>query len=164
MSKTSFVLVALIAMLAARTVCADGSPVFHLDFTSFQDVSGNSLPIDVGEAVSLVPGGGPTLAGGVTLDAARWEGEEDDTNQIVIFDNDVLDAVTVGAGSIVAWIKPEDGDEWNNIAKTPCEDHIEPCDAFGRDFGIEFKPAGHMLASLVRFRVGTRMSLDRIHR
>ena len=102
-------------MPTARTVCADGSPVFHLDFTSFQDVSGNSLPIDVGEAVSLVPGGGPTLAGGVTLDAARWEGEEDDTNQIVIFDNDVLDAVTVGAGSIVAWIKPEDGDEWNNI-------------------------------------------------
>lgn len=129
------------SMLAAQAT-ADGTPVFHLDFSRFDDVSGNGLAIEAGDAVSLVPGGGPMLDGGKVLDSGRWAGEEDETNQIIIFDHEILDAVTVGAGSIVSWIKPDDGDEWNNIAKTPCEDNIEPCDAFGQFAGIEFQSSG----------------------
>jgi hypothetical protein len=128
--------------MLASSVVGDGIPVFHLRFSDFMDVSGNSLPVEVGEAVSLVPGGGPVLAGGVTLDSARWAGEEDESNQIIVFDHEILDAVTVGAGSIVSWIKPDDGDEWNNIAKTPCEDNVEPCDEFSQFFGIEFQASG----------------------
>jgi hypothetical protein len=118
------------------------TPVFHLNFAQFADLSGNNLPIDVGDAVSLVPGGGPKLANGVTLDSARWEGVEDETNQIIIRDNPILDDVAAKAGSIVAWIKPEDGDEWNNIAKTPCEGGVEPCEAFSQFVGIEFQASG----------------------
>ncbi len=36
-------------------------------------------------------------------------------------DNEVLDEVAVGPGSIVAWIRVEDETEWNDICKT-----IEP--------------------------------------
>ena len=142
MSRLRLTLIALAAGMLAAPVCADGTVVFHLDFADFVDVSGNALALEVGEAVSLVPGGGPTLAAGSTLDSARWEGEEDEENQILILDHDLLDAVSVGAGSIVAWIKPEDGDEWNNIAKTPCEFNAEPCDEFGEFAGIEFQASG----------------------
>jgi hypothetical protein len=92
--------------------------------------------------VTLVPNGGPLLTGGRQLHAANWEGVEDDTNQINIDDNPILDEVATGAGSIVSWIKPVDGDEWNNIAKTPCEDNFEPCDAFSEFLGIEFQASG----------------------
>ncbi|MCA9213744.1 MAG: hypothetical protein KDB27_11790 [Planctomycetales bacterium] len=142
MSKLHLALIGLVALLTASPSWADGNVVFHLDFSDFADVSGNELPINVGDAVSLVPGGGPTLANGATLDSARWEGEEDETNQIILFDHALLDAVSVGAGSIVAWIKPDDGDEWNNIAKTPCEFNVEPCDEFGQYAGIEFQASG----------------------
>lgn len=134
---TLFVLVGWVAAISQA-----GEPVFHLNFAEFRDVSGNDLAIEVGSAVSLVPGGGPTLGNGTMLDSARWAGEEDDTNEIRILDNPILDEVAVSAGSIVAWIKPDDGDEWNNIAKTVCLDHIEPCDAFGRYVGFEFQASG----------------------
>lgn len=126
---------ALLVVVAwiSRPVVAGPEPVFHLDFTDFEDVSESGLEIRVGEAVTLNPGGGPTLEGsGVTLDSARWEGLDDDTNQILIPDNEVLDEVSVGPGSIVAWIKVEDDTEWNNICKT-----IEP--AFSPTEGIEFQ-------------------------
>jgi hypothetical protein len=129
--------------LVATAVRAAGVPVFHLNFAEFRDISGNNLVIEVGDAVSLVPGGGPTLANGTKLDAGRWDGVDDDTNQIIIFDNPILDAVSISAGSIVSWIKVEDDTEWNNIAKTPCPDHVEPCDAFSQFLGIEFQASQH---------------------
>ena len=44
------------------------------------------------------------------------------------------------AGSITSWIKVDDENEWNNIAKTPCPGHAEPCPpTFGPDHGIEFQ-------------------------
>ena len=128
--------------LMAEAGFAGGEPVFHLDFSVFADRSGNDLEIEVGEAVSLVPGGGPALSGGQKLASATWAGVEDETNQILILDNPILDAVSINAGSIVAWVRPEDGEEWNNIAKTVCPDGIEPCAAFSRFVGIEFQASG----------------------
>jgi hypothetical protein len=121
---------------------ADGIVAFHLDFSSFNDVSGNNLETIVGGAVQLVPEGGPTLGDGRTLNSAFWEGIEDEENQIVIVDNPLLDAITITPGSIVTWINPLDGDEWNNIAKTPCPDNVEPCEAFSQFIGIEFQASG----------------------
>lgn len=123
-------------------VASAATPVFHLDFSQLQDQSANKLRIAVGESVKLVPNGGPLLTGGRQLNAGLWEGNEDETNQILIFDSPILDAVATGAGSIVTWIKPVDGDEWNNIAKTPCEENLEPCDAFSQFRGIEFQASG----------------------
>ena len=120
--------------------------LFHLDFSvppggdanDFADVSGNNLAIEVETAevfssggpgaeiyaVSHVPGGGPTL-NGAAVDSAAWAGDPldffgDDLVDpgIRITGNSTLDAATRGAGSMVAWLKPDDGDTWNNIAKT----------------------------------------------
>ncbi len=114
-------------------VLALPDPVFHLNFLDFEDVSESGLDMIVGDAVALNPAGGPTLEGsGVTLDSAIWEGLDDETNQILIPDNEVLDEVALGPGSIVAWIKVEDEAEWNNICKT-----IEP--GFSPTEGIEFQ-------------------------
>jgi hypothetical protein len=139
------VAVLLIGLLAATSVAAP-LPVFHLDFSQWADVSGSDLPIQVGTSVTLDPGGGPTLTANGTLDAGRWDGAEDDTNQVIILDNTVLDAVTVSAGSIVTWIKPDEGNDWNNIAKTPCIDENgtveEPCTSFSQFRGIEFQASG----------------------
>ena len=57
------------------------------------------------------------MVGGVNLDAGRWAGNEAvaGTNLIRIKENAVLDAISVGSGSIVAWVRPENGDDWNNI-------------------------------------------------
>jgi ELWxxDGT repeat protein len=118
------------------------SLVFHLDFSSFADVSGNDLPLSVGDAVSLAPGDGPLLASGVQLDAARWHDETSPENQILILDNPSLDRVSAGAGSIVAWLNPDDGNAWNSILKTVCPDQAEPCTTFGPDTGIEFHASG----------------------
>ena len=82
------------------------------------------------------------LSGGKQLYAGLWAGVEDDTNQILLLDDPVLDAVATSAGSIVTWIRPEDGTEWNNIAKTPCADGVEPCDEFGQFVGFEFQASG----------------------
>ncbi len=136
---------AFLALTATGFLPAVGSaatPVFHLDFSQLQDQSPNKLRIAVGESVKLVPNGGPLLTGGKQLNAGLWQGTEDDTNQILIFDSPLLDAVARGAGTILTWIKPVDGDEWNNIAKTPCEENLEPCDAFSQFRGIEFQASG----------------------
>jgi hypothetical protein len=133
-------MVTVVAALVSETAAQGADAVFHLDFSRFMDVSANNLAIEFGDAVSLVPGGGPTLSGGRRLDAARWEGVSDATNQIIIFDNPILDGVAVSAGSIVSWIKVDDENKWNNIAKTPCVDNMEPCGgAFGELLGIEFQ-------------------------
>jgi Concanavalin A-like lectin/glucanases superfamily len=131
-----------LAGLMATDGFADGEPVFHLDFSVLADRSGNDLEVEGGDAVSLVPGGGPTLSGGRQLSSGFWEGVEDETNQILLLDAPILDAVSTSAGSIVTWIRPEDGSEWNNIAKTVCPDGVEPCDAFGEFLGIEFQASG----------------------
>ena len=47
------------------------------------------------------------------------------------------------AGSIATWIKVDDDTEWNNIAKTTCAEHAEPCDAFSQFLGIEFQASQH---------------------
>ena len=117
------------------------APVFHLDFTKLEDVSGNDLPLSVGDAVTLAPGGGPILGNGVQLNAGQWQDENSASNQILILDNPLLDGVSTGAGSIVTWINPDNGDAWNNILKTVCPD-VEPCEAFGPERGIEFQASG----------------------
>jgi hypothetical protein len=137
-----WVLLAMLIALTSAPAAAAPAPVFHLDFSEFADQSSNQLPIDVGDAVTLVSNGGPLLSGGRQLHAANWEGVEDETNQIIVFDSAILDAVTTGPGSIVSWIKPVDGDEWNNIVKTPCEDNLEPCESFGEFLGIELQASG----------------------
>jgi hypothetical protein len=145
MSRFSGTLSSVLAILflsVAVPAVAAPTPVFHLDFSEFVDRSPSQLEMEVGDGVSLVANGGPLLSGGMQLHAARWEGVEDETNQILIFDNPILDAVATGAGSIATWIKPVDGDEWNNIAKTPCEDNLEPCESFGEFWGIEFQASG----------------------
>ena len=138
-----------------NTSLADGILAFHLDFSSFDlnDVSGNDLPVVRGDAIDVLDGGGPTLDSGVTLHAGVWPGLESDgglvpdfaaeENQVWILDNPTLDAISVTAGSIVAWINPDDGDEWNNIAKTPCPIDVgEPCEAFSEFIGMEFQASG----------------------
>lgn len=131
----------MIVFVSGFPVLAQTKPVFHLDFSEFRDVSGNNLPILVGEEVSLVHGGGPLLSDGGQLDAARWHVEASELDQIRILDNSVLDVVSVTAGSITTWINPDEGDAWNNILKTVCP-LGEPCDAFGRDVGLEFHASG----------------------
>jgi hypothetical protein len=122
-----------LAAFPADSIHAAPEPVFHLSFSEFEDVSESGLDIVAGDSVTLNPEGGPTLEGsGVTLHSAVWEGLADDTHQILIPDNDVLDEVAVGPGSIVTWIKVADETEWNNICKT-----IEP--AFTPSEGIEFQ-------------------------
>ena len=149
-------------MAAVTSLCftvgsgrAQGVLVFHLDFSSFDmnDISGNDLPTVRGDAVGVIEGGGPTLTSGQTLNSGLWPGVEDDggvipadaaeENQVWILDHPILDAISVTGGSIVAWINPDDGDEWNNIAKTPCPpDEGEPCDAFSQFVGMEFQASG----------------------
>jgi hypothetical protein len=141
-STTTWIVTLILSGGIALSANGAGTPVFHLDFSQFADMSGNNLPVEVGDAVSLVPDGGPMLGNGTKLDSALWEGVEDDTNQILILDHAILDAVTVGPGSIVTWINPEEGNDWNNIAKTPCEDNLEPCDEFSQFRGIEFQASG----------------------
>lgn len=143
MTIRHFLLTITCLSLGITSAFAGGDPIFHLDFSSFEDVSGNALPTESGEAVSLLAGGGPTLASGRTLNAGRWDGEDDDTNQILILDHPLLDDVAITAGSIVTWVKVDEETEWNNLAKTICEDHIEPCDAFSRTLGIEFQASLH---------------------
>lgn len=134
---------------------ADGLLVFHLDFSSFDmnDVSGMDLPTFRGDAVGIIESGGPTLANGQTLNSGIWPGVDEDgglipadqatDNQVLILDNPTLDAISVTAGSIVTWINPDDGDQWNNIAKTPCPvEESEPCDEFSQFVGIEFQSGG----------------------
>ncbi len=110
--------VAVLAVVLALTIAtsmmltsasADGVVAFHLDFSSFNDISGNDLQTIVGGAVQLNPGGGSTLGDGRTLNSAFWEGVEGEENQIVIVDNPLLDAITITPGSIVTWINPLDG-------------------------------------------------------
>lgn len=156
-SKVALICVAAVSshyfMLSSSL--ADGLLAFHLDFSSFdmKDVSGNDLPTVRGDAVGIAEGGGPTLASGVTLNSGVWVGVEADggvipaanatDNQVLILDNPILDAISITAGSIVTWINPDNGDEWNNIAKTPCPaDEGEPCDAFSQFIGMEFQASG----------------------
>ena len=135
------VLLAGVAITTSRSANAGGAPVFHLDFSAFEDVSGNDLPLLVGDSVSLVLGGGPLLENGNQLDAARWHDETSEADQILILDNPVLDGVSVTAGSIVTWMNPDEGDAWNNILKTVCP-QVEPCPAFGPDAGFELHASG----------------------
>ena len=61
-------------------------PVFHLNFSKFEDVSGNDLPLLVGDAVSLGLGEGPVLQNDVRLNAGVWNNETSQGNQILIRD------------------------------------------------------------------------------
>ncbi len=116
------------------------TPVFYLDFSTatdasgFADISGNNLAITIDtNSVSYVPGGGPTLSG-VAVDSAEWSGDMFEDNEIRILQNPILDAVSRNAGSIVAWVKPDDGDTWNNITKT-----LNDTDGVTKFNGIEFQ-------------------------
>lgn len=144
-----------VSLCLSQSTCGEGLLVFHLDFSSFEmnDVSGMDLPTVRGDGVGVIDGGGPTLASGETLNSGLWPGVEADggfipddaaeENQIWILDNPTLDAVSITAGSIVTWINPDNGDEWNNIAKTPCPlGESEPCDEFSQFLGIEFQSGG----------------------
>jgi len=97
-----------------------------------------TLPLAVG--TSVTPNApGPTLESGPQLSAGLWAGTNDDNNQILVFDHPILDEVSQSAGAIVTWVNVDDQTEWNNIAKTICPQHEEPCSAFGRDRGIELQ-------------------------
>ena len=115
--------------------------VFHLDFSDseiIRDVSASKLTIEIGESVELAPNEGPRLASGRQLDAAKWLGTADNTNQILIFDNPTLDSVSQSAGSVTTWLQVDDQEEWNSILFTACSG--EPsfdCGEFGVNRGLE---------------------------
>ena len=127
----------LFISVSVHALYGQTEPIFHMDFTSLEDVSKNAIPIEVGQAVSLQLGQGPSLSNGITLSAATWAGVNDDTNEIVILDHPELDRVATTSGTIVAWINVNDDTKTNNIIKTPCPNHVATCDAFGPFRGIE---------------------------
>ena len=125
-AKVAFLVVARAALFCLLTASgplahpthAARPPVFHLDFSAKEDATGN-MATQWGDQVSLVPRVGP-MVGGVNLDAGNWAGDEatPETNQVLIKEQAILDAVSVGSGSIVSWIRPENSDDWNTIVKT----------------------------------------------
>lgn len=121
-------------------------PVFHLDFSApasqLTDISAAQLPIQIGSSVSTLAAAGPTLENGRTLDAGRWAGVDDDTNEILIFDHPTLDEVSQTAGSITTWIKVDSEDDWNGIVLTKCDPEAldkTRCDQFSPTRGLEFE-------------------------
>ena len=127
----------LALMLLASQVQAAGSAVFHLDFDgSFNDVSGNSISTQVGSAVSLNPGGGPTLSGGA-INAATFSGDNSILaapgalipNEIMIPSNATFDALSNSAGSVTTWIKTAADFQWNTILENL---------SFNQNNGVEF--------------------------
>jgi len=114
---------ACLALILLGSQAQAVGPIFHLDFDGdFSDKSPSGLTTQVGSAVLLNPGGGPTLSGGV-VNAATFAGDDDVTengsgvikNEIKIPDNAALDSVSNGAGSVVTWIKTAKDFQWNNI-------------------------------------------------
>ena len=65
-----------LALAGALPQLVHGSPppVFHLDFSVADDVTGN-MATEWGDQVKLVAGAGPVV-GGANLDAGRWAGAE----------------------------------------------------------------------------------------
>jgi len=114
--------------LGLATSFAQAAHVFHLDFSTTADVSGNNLPTTFGAGVTLVPGGGP-LAAGSAQNSGIWAGG-DTTSLVTITDNATLDGVATGAGSIVTWIKVDDQADFNSITETS---------GFGEFNGIELQ-------------------------
>jgi len=147
--KTSLAATLALGLLALPSQ-GQVTPVFYLNFSTatdasgFADVSGNNLAITVDiNSVSYVPGGGPTL-GGVAVDSAEWSGDMFEDNEIRITDVTLLDNVTRNAGSYVTWIKPVDGDRWNNILKTIRVDEFDfpLVNSVDEHEGSEFQASG----------------------
>ncbi len=148
--------VCLAAMLLASPVLATGSVVFHLDFDgSTNDVSGNAITTTTGSAVSLNPGGGPTLSGG-TIPAANFAGNDSLAtsgglipNEILISGNATFDSVSNSTGSVVTWLKTAEDYQWNTIFQSLTYDQtngIEVSATFGWA-GVFGSPSGYEAAS-----------------
>ena len=112
----------LASTLLAGQLQGAGSVVFHLDFDgSTNDVSGNAITTTVGSAVSLSPGGGPTLSGGA-IDAATFAGNNSLAtsgglipNEILISGNSTFDSISNSTGSVVTWLKTAQDYQWNTV-------------------------------------------------
>ncbi len=116
-----FVAIGLATSFAHAVVPA---PIFHLNFDGgFSDASASGLTTTVGTEVVLDPGNGPLLTGGTQLDAAHWNPNDKDPNdvlvhdqtQVTITDNTILDGMSIGNGSVASWISVDDDTEWNNL-------------------------------------------------
>lgn len=93
------------------------------------DDSGHGNHGALGGAVSFMPGGGPTLPGGETLDAALFSGVNSAANSVLISASPSMDFPKT-QGSIVFWLRPDSLPSRSSYVKT---------DNFGSGDGLDIQ-------------------------
>ncbi len=93
-------------LLAGNTQGQD--PIFHLNFSggTIQDMTGMQT-IDVGSDLTTIADGGPEIDGN-PIDAGVFPDLGDNAlGSVRILPSSSMDAIGVGSGSFVAWVKPD---------------------------------------------------------